>query len=36
MERTQFSSDYQKSRAYAPAVVTEGWRAIWLAGNPGP
>ena len=36
MERIQFSSGYHKSRAYAPAVVTEGCRAIWLAGNPWP
>ena len=32
MKRTQFASDYQKSRSYAPAVVTEGGRTVWLAG----
>ncbi|MDA0663580.1 MAG: RidA family protein [Proteobacteria bacterium] len=32
MKRVQYASDYQKSRAYAPAVVTEGGRTIWLAG----
>lgn len=32
MKRTQYASDYQKSRSYAPAVVTEGGRTVWLAG----
>jgi 2-iminobutanoate/2-iminopropanoate deaminase len=32
MKRTQYASDYQKSRSYAPAVVTEGGRIVWLAG----
>lgn len=36
MKRTQFSSDYQKSRSYAPAVVTEGGRTVWLAGILAP
>src|SRR5262245_11780044 len=26
-------SDVQKSRAYSPAVVTEGGRTVWLAGQ---
>jgi enamine deaminase RidA (YjgF/YER057c/UK114 family) len=26
-------SDAQKSRAYSPAVVTEGGRIVWLAGQ---
>src|SRR5262249_60288238 len=26
-------SDRQKSRAYSPAVVTEGGRIVWLAGQ---
>jgi len=26
-------SDQQKSRAYSPAVVTQGGRTIWLAGQ---
>ena len=33
MNRTHFSSDYQKSRSYSPAVVTEGGRIVWLAGH---
>jgi 2-iminobutanoate/2-iminopropanoate deaminase len=36
MKRTQFASDYQKSRSYAPAVVTEGGRTVWLAGLLAP
>ena len=32
MKRTQCVIDYQKSRSYAPAVVTEGGRTVWLAG----
>jgi enamine deaminase RidA (YjgF/YER057c/UK114 family) len=26
-------SDFQKSRAYSPAVITQGGRTIWLAGQ---
>ena len=26
-------SDFQKSRAFSPAVVTEGGRIVWLAGQ---
>jgi len=33
MNRTHLSSDYQKSRSYSPAVITEGGRIIWLAGH---
>jgi len=36
MNRTQFASDYQKSRSYSPAVVTEGGRIVWLAGLLAP
>lgn len=36
MKRTQYASDYQKSRSYAPAVVTEGGKTVWLAGLLGP
>ena len=36
MKRTQFASDYQTSRSYAPAVVTEGGRTVWLAGILAP
>jgi len=32
VKRTQYASDYQKSRSYAPAVVTEGGQTVWLAG----
>jgi 2-iminobutanoate/2-iminopropanoate deaminase len=32
VKRTQYASAYQKSRSYAPAVVTEGGRTVWLAG----
>jgi 2-iminobutanoate/2-iminopropanoate deaminase len=32
MKRTQYASDYQKSRSYSPAVVTEGGKTVWLAG----
>jgi 2-iminobutanoate/2-iminopropanoate deaminase len=32
VNRTQYASAYQKSRSYAPAVVTEGGRTVWLAG----
>jgi enamine deaminase RidA (YjgF/YER057c/UK114 family) len=33
MNRTHLSSDYQKSRSYSPAVITEGGRVVWLAGH---
>ena len=36
MKRTHISSDYQRSRSYSPAVITEGGRAIWLAGHIAP
>lgn len=36
MKRTQYASDYQKSRSYAPAVVTEGGKTVWLAGLLAP
>jgi 2-iminobutanoate/2-iminopropanoate deaminase len=26
-------SEFQKSRAYSPAVITEGGRIVWLAGQ---
>ncbi len=26
-------SDFQKTRAYSPAVITEGGKTIWLAGQ---
>jgi enamine deaminase RidA (YjgF/YER057c/UK114 family) len=33
MNRRHLSSPYQRSRSYSPAVVTEGGKAIWLAGH---
>jgi 2-iminobutanoate/2-iminopropanoate deaminase len=33
MNRTHLSSDYQKSRSYSPAVITEGGRVVWLSGH---
>ncbi|MCG8548319.1 MAG: RidA family protein [Alphaproteobacteria bacterium] len=36
MKRLQFASDYQKSRSYAPMVITEGGRIAWLAGLLAP
>ena len=33
MKRSYIASDYQKSRSYSPAVITEGGRTIWLAGH---
>ena len=33
MKRSNIASDYQKSRSYSPAVITEGGRTIWLAGH---
>jgi enamine deaminase RidA (YjgF/YER057c/UK114 family) len=33
VKRSYLSSDYQKSRSYSPAVITEGGRTIWLAGH---
>ena len=32
IERVE-GTDYQKSRAFSPAVITEGGRTIWLAGQ---
>ena len=29
-------SEFQKSRAYSPAVITEGGRTVWLAGQTAP
>jgi 2-iminobutanoate/2-iminopropanoate deaminase len=36
MKRTQFSAEHPRSRAYAPAVLTEGGRILWLAGILAP
>lgn len=29
-------TDFQRSRAYSPAVITQGGRTIWLAGQTAP
>jgi enamine deaminase RidA (YjgF/YER057c/UK114 family) len=29
-------TDLQKSRAYSPAVITQGGRTVWLAGQTAP
>ena len=36
MKRTYLSAPYQRSRAYSPAVITEGGRIVWLAGHLAP
>ncbi len=33
MKRSYLSAAYQRSRAYSPAVITEGGRTVWLAGH---
>ena len=33
MKRRRLSSPYQRSRSYSPAVITEGGKAVWLAGH---
>jgi len=33
VKRSHLSSPYQRSRAYSPAVITEGGRMVWLAGH---
>ncbi len=34
--RTFLSAPHQRSRAYSPAVITEGGRTVWLAGHLAP
>jgi 2-iminobutanoate/2-iminopropanoate deaminase len=36
MKRTQYAAPHQRSRSYAPAVVTEGGKTVWLAGLLAP
>ncbi len=36
MKRTYLAAPYQRSRAYSPAVVTDGGRIVWLAGHLAP
>lgn len=36
MKRTWLAAPYQRSRAYSPAVVTDGGRIVWLAGHLAP
>ncbi len=33
MKRNFIAGDYQRSRSYSPAVITEGGRIVWLAGH---
>ena len=35
-DRIYLSADYQRSRSYSPAVITEGGRAVWLSGHLAP
>ncbi len=36
MKRTYLAAPYQRSRAYSPAVITDGGRIVWLAGHLAP
>jgi 2-iminobutanoate/2-iminopropanoate deaminase len=35
MKKTFVRGTWQKSRAFSPAIVTEGGRTIWIAGHTG-
>ena len=35
MKKTFVRGTWQKSRAFSPAVVTEGGKIIWIAGHTG-
>jgi len=35
MKKSFVRGTWQKSRAYSPAVITEGGKVIWLAGHTG-
>jgi 2-iminobutanoate/2-iminopropanoate deaminase len=35
MQKTFVRGTYQDTRAYSPAVITEGGRTIWIAGHTG-
>jgi 2-iminobutanoate/2-iminopropanoate deaminase len=35
MKKTFVRGTWQKSRAFSPAIVTEGGRTVWIAGHTG-
>ena len=35
MKKSFVRGTWQKSRAFSPAVITEGGKAIWIAGHTG-
>ena len=35
MQKSFIRGTYQETRAYSPAVITEGGRTIWVAGHTG-
>lgn len=35
MKKTHVRGSWQKSRAFSPAVITEGGKIIWIAGHTG-
>ncbi len=35
MKKSFVRGSWQKSRAFSPAVITEGGKAIWIAGHTG-
>lgn len=35
MNKTYYRGTWQKTRAFSPAVITEGGKTIWLAGHTG-
>lgn len=35
MKKTFVRGTWQKSRAFSPAIVTEGGRIVWIAGHTG-
>jgi hypothetical protein len=35
MKKSFVRGTWQKSRAYSPAVITEGGKVVWIAGHTG-
>jgi 2-iminobutanoate/2-iminopropanoate deaminase len=35
MKKTYVRGTWQKSRAFSPAIITEGGRIVWVAGHTG-
>jgi 2-iminobutanoate/2-iminopropanoate deaminase len=35
MQKSFVRGTWQKTRAFSPAVITEGGRLIWIAGHTG-